>query len=567
MCKLPQAILSAFIALQFVVWPSAQAYTLNLTEHCDNHQIYYCTLSNITVTLQDPLIVPKTTGLQLSELILRDSIIPRIPSALLAEAPTLRSFTMHNCELIRLTVFDYPSGLPLRALVLQMNRISDVPEKAFVSLYELEKLQLGHNMIFMVHKNAFDGLEKLRYLDLQQNDIRELPATLFDELINLEHIDLSSNNIEKIDALTFAHNAKLQTLLLGDNRFSVFESNALAHLPHLHLLDISSSANVDALRLQSVDTLLMQGSTLQSILIEGSVIKVHAGNNLLNSLKIDDKLSVRELDLHGNRLETLECVMGMLNLQRLDVSRNQLRTLSTSNSPLYLPLPNLVHLNLATNKLQNLTLENFLLLQKLTHLDLAFNNLLSLDQRVFEALVNLEKFYIEGNRLHAFGYEKFVAAHEYLKEFGMFENEWEYRYMRKMYSYLQERNIQLPVRFASNNGITLDTTLNSNSPSSPDKAATHHRYASTASSVSDFVASSDGPAAAMTDISGIHPYFTTRDVLTLVILLLVFLILLLQLFSFLKEEECLPNCCNRIARNAGANNRRRLQEDEEDSEV
>ncbi|XP_054728815.1 leucine-rich repeat-containing protein 15-like [Anastrepha obliqua] len=551
--------------------PATQALQLNLTESCGNTQTFYCTLSNITATLTDPLIVANATAPQLYELVLRDSVITRIPRPLFTNAPALRSFFMHNCGLLRLTAYDFPTGLPLRTLVLQQNRFFDVPEKSFIAIYGLEELQLGRNMIHMVHKNAFASLERLRYLDLQQNGIRELPLSLFDDLVNLEHIDLSSNNIEKIDTATFAHNTKLQTLLLGDNRFSLFEPNALAHLPRLHLLDISYSL-VDELRLQSVDTLLMQGSTLQRIAIAGSAVKVHAGNNQLTSLNIADKLSVRELDLHGNRLETLEDLVGMLNLQRLDVSRNQLQSLRTSHSPLYLPLPNLVHLNLASNQLQNLTLEHFLVLQKLTHLDLAFNHLLRLDQRLFEPLVNLEKLYIEGNRLHVFDYEKFVATHAYLKECGLLENEWEYRYKRTMLAYLKEHNIQVPVRFTSNNynSNNMDNLFEStlNSLSAPDKA-THHRYASTASSVDDDFEElhADAAASAVAGISGIHPYWTTRDVLTVIILLLVFLVLLLQLFSFLREEECLPTCCNRMARNAQRNERRRLEEEEEDSEV
>uniref|UniRef100_A0A0K8WBC5 Leucine-rich repeat-containing G-protein coupled receptor 4 n=2 Tax=Bactrocera latifrons TaxID=174628 RepID=A0A0K8WBC5_BACLA len=555
------------------VFNTTKAFTLNLTESCDANQIYFCTLTNLSSTLRDPLLVANATAPQLSELVLRDSIIPRIPRSLLDQAPTLHGFIMHNCELQRLTVFDFPTGHPLQTLVLQANRISDVPERVFVTLYALQELQLGRNMIHMVHKNAFAGLRRLRYLDLQQNDIHELPATMFDELVALEHIDLSSNNIQRIDVNTFARNMNLQTVLLGDNSFATFESNALAHLVHLHLLDISSS-NVKVLRLQSVDTLLVQGGALEDIVISGSAVKVQAANNLLTKLEIGDKRSVRELDLHGNRLESLDSVMGMLNLQRLDVARNRLQTLSTSESPLYLALPNLVHLSLSTNQLKNLTLETFLLLQKLTHLDLSFNNLLNLDQRLFEPLVNLEKFYIEGNRLHSFDYEKFVESHEYVKEFGIFDNEWEYRYMRTMVDYLKEHNIQLPVRFSSNSngnsvGNHIDTTLNS--LSAADKAA-HHRYASTASSLNDFDApnadmTASSAAAAMSDISGIHPYLTTRDVLTLIILLLVFLILLLQLLSFLREEECLPNCCNRLARNARTNNRRRLEEEEEDSEV
>ncbi|XP_017461204.1 PREDICTED: leucine-rich repeats and immunoglobulin-like domains protein sma-10 [Rhagoletis zephyria] len=559
------------LAAQCGLWSTTESLQLNLTESCANTQIVYCTLSNITATLSDPLTVVNATAPQLYELVLRDSLISRIPTALIALAPALRSLFMHNCGLNRITTFDFPTNHSLRTLVLQKNRFFDVPENAFVAIYELEQLQLARNMIHMVHQNAFNGLEKLRYLDLQQNDIRELPKSLFDDLVNLEHIDLSRNCIEKIDVTTFHRNLKLQTLLLGDNRFSLFEPNSLEHLPRLHLLDISNSL-VNELRVQSVDTLLVQASTLQYIAIAGSAIKVHAGNNQLTSLNITDKLSVRELDLHGNRLESLEDLVGMLNLQRLDVSRNQLQSLRTSHSPLYLPLPNLVHLNLASNQLQNQTLESFLVLQKLTHLDLGFNHLLHLDQRLFEPLVNLEKFYIEGNRLHTFDYEQLVAKHEYLKEFGIFENEWDYRYMRTMLAYLKEHNIQIPVRFTSNNnngnnnaGNLFGSTLNT--LSSGDKV-THHRYASTASSIDDSderLAEIAAPAIA--NITGINQYWTTRDVLTLIILLLVLLILFLQLFSVLREEECLPSCCNGIARNAQSNARRRLEEEEEDSEV
>lgn len=330
------------------------------------------------------------------------------------------------------------------------------------------------------------------------------------------------------------------------------------------LIDLSNTF-LDELQLQSVDLLLVQGSKLKRCTISGSVIKLNAANNALKAITIQDKLAVRELELHGNLFETLDDIVGMLNLQKLDISKNQLTTLKTSHSPLYLPLPNLISLNLASNRLQNLTVENFMFLLKLKSLDLAFNHLIRLDASIFQALINLEKFYIEGNRLFEFNYPDFKDTHTFLREMGLFENDWEFRYLKHMLNYFRNRGVHLPMRFTPADSSSLSTSNNFRETTdasvfkSPSSANVHRdvddvdilndmNHARQSSRLDNHIECSH--QALLNEVSGIHPYWTTRDILALITLIMVSLILLLLFFRILQEEQCLPvwcRCCLDLA--------------------
>lgn len=524
---------------------TTEASQVDLNSICSGSSLYYCTLTNLTVSLDDPLIwINKSSpAVELNELLIYSSVMIAIPAAIFEIAPKLHSLIIDDCAVNNIRPEVFQNAEQLHKLVIQRNLLSLLPERVFAGCYALEELYLSNNYIHMIHRKAFVRLQHLKYLDLQKNDIPELLDGVFDDLISLEHIDLSFNTIDVINEKTFAKNLKLKTLLLTENKLSRFESNSLMHLKGLHTLDLSYT-HVENLQVQSVDVLRVPGSKLKRCVVLGSVVKLNAANNDLNGLTIHDKMSVRQLELHGNRFESLDDIVGMLNLEKLDVSKNQLTSLQTSHSPMCLTLPNLQTLSLASNHLQNLTVNNFIYLVKLKSLDLAFNHLLSLDSTIFEPLIQLEKFYLDGNHLLKFNYEKFRLSHHHLHEMGVFGNDWESHYLKHMTKYLRKEGIILPTR--CNHSSDATHFMEPNEAALIRSCALAFQYSS---EHIDFLNDTNhakqfsrhkSPASG---VGGIHPYWTSKDVLTVIILIICLLILLLQFFRILKEEQCLPSWC------------------------
>lgn len=506
------------ILFQVVVLVNIVAGTyIDLPQSCPPHS-NSCLLTNITDSHEDSLKVSPSQVPELLELVVRDSAIRRIPKALLELAPNLQRLVLHNCGVNSLSDKDFEKCGPLKVLVIQENCIFTVSEKVFQALRNtLEELYLRHNVLHILHRRAFYGLEKLKYLDVPYNGITSLSAGIFDELINLEHVDLSHNQIEMIDANTFAKNLKLTTIMLGDNKFSVFEPNALRHLSHLRLLDLSNTV-LEELRLQSVDYLQVSGSGLKHLTIDGGVTKLIAANNSLSGFNISEKLQVQEVQLQANSLTSLDDLQGMLNLRKLDVSHNRLTHLrTTSEEPLYINLPNLEYLNLASNHLRNISSEDFLLMTKLTTLDLAHNHLFQLPSSILEPLKNLQKLHVEGNHLVEFDGVKLKRKFKNLHEITLEQNDWDEQYELKLTSQLEEQAIIVRQRIADTD---MDSEISTNLTSQLDRSWDHHEMQR------------------LVGLTGIHPYWTMRDILALITLLIVLLILLLQFFRILQEEQC-----------------------------
>ncbi|XP_030370345.1 leucine-rich repeat-containing protein let-4-like [Scaptodrosophila lebanonensis] len=499
---------------------------LNLTASCPN---VYCSIAGQSRTPAGPVTVVNSSVPHLKELVFRNYIMRSIPVQAMRMAPNLSAFLMQNCAIYRVNPEDFNHARQLKQLVLQRNHISHLTEKLFELLPELELLELGYNIIHTVHKQAFVGLASLQVLGLQGNGIRTLMDGAFAPLKELQHLDLSGNELEKLNSTAFAQNTKLETLLLSGNRFVEFKPYALTSVPHLRLLDVSNCNTLPELHVQSVDTLLAEGSGLQRLVIAGSVIKLHAGNNELTQLSISDKRSVLELDLHTNLLKEVGKLLdGMLNLQRLDLSKNSIDELRAPNGSQFLILPSLEYLNLASNQLRSITPENFLLLGGLQHLDLSFNHLLPLTVHNLEPLINLQRLYIEGNRLHEFDYELFHRQHAHLKELGLCDNEWEFAFMRKMVTYLSDRGVHLPARFVRRQEDANGTLT----PKFVHQLFAEDHQLEAGTSRTKFPAG----------VASIHPYWTKRDILAFATLIVVFAILLLQLIRILQEEGCWTRC-------------------------
>lgn len=519
--------------------------SLNLSASCPES---FCSLWGLQSDYRQPLRYSKGQAVQLQTLLLGNWQMRTLPLELFRLTPNLHSLQVLNCSTYHVSKEHFEVLPQLRELMLQRNKISRLTGQQFASLQQLQVLQLDHNIIQIVPSLAFEGLTQLQLLGLQGNGITELMAGAFTALANLIHLDLSDNEISHMDAKTFEKNSKLQTLLLKGNSLAEFEPNSLAALSRLRLLDLSDCElhELSELHLLGAQTLRLEGSGVQRLIIDGGVINLLAGNNALTQLSIGDKSAVIELDLHANQLSsnaTSTLLQGMWNLQRLDLAKNNIEALSSGSNSSALLLPSLSQLNLAHNQLRRLPPDAALWPTHLLQLDISFNHLLTVTAESFAALPRLQRLHIEGNRLQEFDYELFHRQHPHLQELSICDTELSFVLMRRIMIYLSDRGVHLPIRCLHRT----DGNMETKEPAASDAALVQTRAGTT----------------------GIHPYWTTRDILAFLTLLAVFIILLMQLYRILDEEGCLRRMhlwfMGRQPAVADGTRTRRLNE--EDSEV
>ncbi|XP_017124149.1 platelet glycoprotein V-like [Drosophila elegans] len=494
---------------------------LNLSASCPDS---FCSLSDRRVAYS------ASAALGLRELHLTNCSRQSITWLVLNLTPGLRTLVIRNCASYHISKESLRPVGNLTSLQMQRTSLGVLRDEVFTTVPRLEILELGQNIIHTVHIGAFKGLARLRLLGLQGNGIQEILPRTFDPLAELVHLDLSHNQLTHLPKDIFAKNGKIQTLLLNGNQLRTLLPDILSSLPNLHLLDLGHAGELEILTLDihNIQSLILEGSGLTTLVINGALIKLQAGNNELSNLHVGNKSSVIELDLHGNLLngnDTAGFLRGMWNLQRLDLSKNVIESLpiyggysEDPNAQELFLLPSLKYLNLANNRLVSLPPDSPIFSARLNYLDLSHNLLLSLDVEILRGLPVLEALFIEGNRLNTFDYQVFHQQHEDLKELGLHDNAWAPGLYRKMFVYLNDRGVHLQARSQNRPGMN-------------------------SSQVDiDWPPTGGQPVAQKLDppgVSGIHPYWTLKDILAFVTLLVVLLILLMNLYHILQEEGCL----------------------------
>ncbi|OQV14291.1 putative Chaoptin [Hypsibius exemplaris] len=252
----------------------------------------------------------------LQTLNLRGNHLTAIPKAELVNRVTLQNLDLGQNDI---STVDYDSftGLRLRNLSLDRNRITSFNETALKSLAELLELRMGGNLLRQLDPSMFKGMSSLNMLDMTGNLYGEISSDAFGELYSVRRISLSRNRLQSFPRRIFERNAYLEEVDFSGNLMRVIPSHLDENPGHLRALNFSDNRLEEILgspNLPYVEKLDLSHNSFQRL-----------------SLSALSKLTgLRELRLNDNPMEILSDASMTSNLEVLSLDSTLLHVVPFS---------------------------------------------------------------------------------------------------------------------------------------------------------------------------------------------------------------------------------------------
>ncbi|XP_062950009.1 transforming growth factor beta activator LRRC32 [Cynocephalus volans] len=276
----------------------------------------------------------------------------------------------------------------LRTLSLAENSLTRLTRHTFLGTPALERLDLHSNVLMDIEDGAFEALPRLAHLNLSRNSLTCISDF---SLQQLRVLDLSCNSIEAFQTAPEAQaEYQLSWLDLHENKLLHFPD--LATFPRLIYLNMSNNL----IRLPSGPP---QGSKGIHAPSEGwSALPLSNPSRNASTYPLSQLLNV---DLSYNEIELVpgSFLERLTSLRFLNLSRNCLQAFEARHSG---SLPCLVLLDLSHNALEALELGPRAL-GSLRTLLLQDNALQDLPPYTFASLASLQRLNLQGNRVSPCG--------------------------------------------------------------------------------------------------------------------------------------------------------------------
>ncbi|CAH1728689.1 unnamed protein product [Chironomus riparius] len=192
------------------------------------------------------------------------------------------------------------SPINLQMLDLSHNDISYLDEKLFEHTPNLKKIVLSHNQLKNIADGTLQALSSCQYLEilhLEHTGISDLPSELFQNMKHLSEIILNDNQFLEVPASLSIIGSSLEDLQFNKNPIEVINSQSFNGLEKLQKLSINFMDNLKSIEKKSFHNL-----------------------NMLEVLHCSENKKLTDMDL--------EDLLNLINLKDLDLSNNQLKTLS-----------------------------------------------------------------------------------------------------------------------------------------------------------------------------------------------------------------------------------------------
>ena len=256
-----------------------------------------------------------------------------------------------------------------------ITQIEEIPQTC-------SKLSLSNNKISFINSKFLSNLQ-LKYLDLSFNRIISLQG--FEKFKLLEELNLSNNYIgdEQLNYLTYL--TKLQTINLSNNNLRGEEvKNIIYKIKTLQKINLSNN---------NIEQLIFEKSS--------GLIELDLDNNKINFLSFTNKSGnkfefLMYLSANENRIQNVEGINNLINLEYLSLSVNEIREISIKK------LNKLKYLQLKSNLLENFIVsKNNQLLQ---YIDVSFNNINSFT--ILGECNALKNLILDNNKLSDINYSE-----------------------------------------------------------------------------------------------------------------------------------------------------------------
>uniref|UniRef100_A0A182J9B6 G-protein coupled receptors family 1 profile domain-containing protein n=1 Tax=Anopheles atroparvus TaxID=41427 RepID=A0A182J9B6_ANOAO len=280
-----------------------------------------------------------------------------------------------------------PSGwkslaLTLVTLDLSNNNITNLPNKSFDTLPNLEELILSHNKLDQIYSEAFFGLANLKKIALQNCGLASVPIEALKRVRTVISLQLDNNLIADMENVTFRGLHLLKSLRLEGNLLQRVPTEALIGLRSLEALDVDDNS------LSSVPVGLENLMMLQEISASGNRIRWIS--------KGDFPKNLVSLELKSNPLVGIKpgALQNMPRLRKLDLASNRISSLH--GAP-FSSLGQLHDLLLSNNEIESIPHDAFIGLTRLQVLDLESNRVFFIHPDAFRPMKKLEDLNLGNN--------------------------------------------------------------------------------------------------------------------------------------------------------------------------
>ncbi|KAH8294714.1 hypothetical protein KR018_002098 [Drosophila ironensis] len=290
----------------------------------------------------------------------------------------------------------------LLVLLLTDNELESLPGKAFRGASNLQFLFLNRNKLSQLEADTFADLHELQHLDLTENQLQKLPADVFADLTSLQRVCLDDNQLTTIHSDLFSQNPRLFFVTMKRNRLQVLEEYAFrpkGSQNQLHTVDLSHNPLLEVLLLNiNTTNLYVRNCSLDRVNLYGSVTNVDLGNNRVRELYFPASEALEDLVLRNNSLLQLASLSRVPRLRHLDVADNP----NLGQLPMDWQTPHLEKLVLRNTGLVELPVQALEGMPNLQKLDISDNNITEIDPSAFPLLSQLTYFAIHGNNWNCF---------------------------------------------------------------------------------------------------------------------------------------------------------------------
>ncbi|KIH69553.1 leucine Rich repeat-containing domain protein [Ancylostoma duodenale] len=334
----------------------------------------------------------------------------------------IRELTLENANIVEIGPRAF-KNLRIKKLVLDKNRIKALHKDAFRGLENvLQELSIAQNKLTEVPSETLAGLRALNVLSLKCNKIGNLTESVFQNLTSLIDVNLSCNEICEVSSDAFdGVRSSLQNLILDMNCMKEFPAGAVKNMEslialHLKYNEIETIGGNQLTNLSSLSMLSLSSNNISSIhpmalqntpnlryvyLAENELYNFDVGTmaqfKQTQDYKINDRLKV--LDLAFNKLSeiTEETFAGLESLQHLNLESNNIKKITPGA---FAGIP-LLLLWLPNNCLSSITPTTFQGALFLRQLSLANNNIKNIEPLSFNHLANLHTVDLASNKIQS----------------------------------------------------------------------------------------------------------------------------------------------------------------------